>query len=212
MAEFEITDADLAGLKGKVAVVTGGSSGIGLATVSKLLSHGAAVVNADLQPPTEIPEGFYEFVKTDVTVWADQVAMFKKAIAIHGRVDHVFANAGLGPRTDYLSMEVDENGDLKEPSHALLDVSLKGVMHTATLAMHHMRKQAEGGSIVINGSTTGLQRLRAVDYSKLPCLCCCSLRYTDVKLQQQQSMQSWASAEASSRLSSRQACRSESTS
>ncbi|KAF6797602.1 short-chain dehydrogenase [Colletotrichum musicola] len=165
MAEFEINDADLAGLKGKVAIVTGGSSGIGLATVSELLSQGAAVVNADLQPPAEQPEGSYDFVKTDVTVWADQVALFKKAVAIHGRVDHVFANAGLGPRTDYLSMELDENGDLKEPSHALLDVSLKGVMHTATLAMHHMRKQAEGGSIVINGSTTGMQRLRAVDYT-----------------------------------------------
>ncbi|KAK1470623.1 short-chain dehydrogenase [Colletotrichum tamarilloi] len=165
MTEFLIEDKDLVGLKGKVAIVTGGSSGIGLAAVNTLLSQGASVINADIQPPAEQPENFYTFVKTDVTVWAEQIALFKKAKDIYGRIDHVFANAGLGPRANYLSTEVDENGDLKEPTHQLLDVSLTGVMHTATIAIYYMRQQAEGGSIVINGSTTGLQRLRAVDYS-----------------------------------------------
>ncbi|GJC81487.1 (-)-trans-carveol dehydrogenase [Colletotrichum tofieldiae] len=165
MAEFVIEDKSLANLKGKVVIVTGGSAGIGLATVATLLSQGASVVNADINPPTKQPESSYTFVKTDVTVWADQVALFKETKKIHGRIDHVFANAGVGPRANYLSTEVDEKGDLIEPTHALLDVSLKGVMHTATLAIYHMRQQAEGGSIVINGSSTGLQRLRAVDYS-----------------------------------------------
>ncbi|KAK2054488.1 short chain dehydrogenase [Colletotrichum caudatum] len=165
MAEFVIEDRDLSSLEGKVVIVTGGSSGIGLATVATLLSHGASVVNADINPPAERLERSYSFVRTDVTVWADLVALFNEAKKTHGRIDHVFANAGVGPSANYLSTEVDADGDLIEPAHVLLDVSLKGVVNTATLAIYHMRQQAEGGSIVINGSSTGLQRLRAVDYS-----------------------------------------------
>lgn len=85
---------------------------------------------------------------------------------MHGRVDHVFANAGLGPRADYFSTEVDENGDLKEPTYDLLDVSLKGVMNTTTLAIYYFRQQPEGGSVVINGSVMGIQRCRAADYGE----------------------------------------------
>lgn len=149
-----------------IGICVGGSSGIGLATVNTLLSQGASVVNADLQPPAQQLEGAYTFVQANVAVWADLVVLFKNTKEIYGRVDHVFANAGVGPRINYLSTEVDENGDLKEPSHELLDVNLKGVINTATLAIHYMRDQPEGGSIVINGSSTGLQRIRAVDYGE----------------------------------------------
>uniref|UniRef100_L2FFT5 Short chain dehydrogenase n=1 Tax=Colletotrichum fructicola (strain Nara gc5) TaxID=1213859 RepID=L2FFT5_COLFN len=167
MAEFLIADEDLVGVKGKVVIVTGGSSGIGLATVTTLLAHGASVVNADIQPPPQQHEAAsYTFVKTDVTLWADQIALFKKTKEVYGRVDHVFANAGMGPNANYLSTEVDENGDLKEPSHALLDVSLKGVMHTATIAIFHMRQQAEGGSIVINGSTTATAKHAVLGFGR----------------------------------------------
>lgn len=153
--------------------VQGGSSGIGQATVDLLLSLGARVINADLQEPAKQPEssaaGEYVYVKTNVTVWADLVAMFKRSKELYGRIDSVFANAGLGPRADFLSMDVDENGDLKEPNYDVIDVSLKGLMNTCALALYHIRQQAEGGSIVLCGSTTGLQRLRAVDYCTYIC-------------------------------------------
>lgn len=145
----------------------GGSSGIGLATVELLLSIGASVVNGDVQAPEKEMAGAYEFIKTDVTKWEELLALFNKAKETHGRIDHVFANAGIGPRADYLSTQLDQAGNLMEPSSQNLDINLKGVINTSTLAIHHLRQQAEGGSIVITGSATGLQRFRAVDYGKL---------------------------------------------
>ncbi|KFH40979.1 putative oxidoreductase-like protein [Hapsidospora chrysogenum ATCC 11550] len=169
MAEFLIKDEDLASLKGEVVIVTGASSGIGLATVQLLLSLGANVVGADIQPPAEPIDSSaaFTFQQTDVTVWSDLVSLFKRTKQLHGRVDHVFANAGISPRADYLSTELDENGDLKEPTHRVLDTNTKGVINTTTLAIYHMRHQPEplGGSVTITSSIAGVQRFRAVDYT-----------------------------------------------
>lgn len=129
-----------------------------------LLAHGSTVVNGDLNPAAIRASDTYSFVQTDVANWASLNALFRKAKELHGRIDHVFANAGLGPRADYLSTELDANGDLKEPAHAVLDVSMRGVVNTGTLAIYYLRQQAEGGSIVVNASTMGIQRCRAVDY------------------------------------------------
>ena len=98
--------------------------------------------------------------------WADLSALFKKAKEHHGRIDYVFANAGIGPRANYLVLETDENGDLKEPSQEVLDINLKSVINTACLAVHYMKQQPEGGSIVLMSSSTSLQPLRAPDYCK----------------------------------------------
>ncbi|EED21069.1 hydroxyacyl dehydrogenase, putative [Talaromyces stipitatus ATCC 10500] len=166
MAEFVIKDEDLNGLKGKVVIVTGTSSGIGLATANLLLSLGASVVGGDIQPsatPESTPN--WLFVQTNVTVWTDLSNLFKKAKEHFGRIDHVYANAGIGPRANYLALETDANGELKEPTFETLDVNLKSVMNTATLAVHYIKQQPEGGSVVLMGSSTGLQPLRAPDYS-----------------------------------------------
>lgn len=146
----------------------GGSSGIGLAAVDLFLAHGAIVVNGDVSPPASPPSASYTYVQADVSNWASLNALFRKAKDLHARIDHVFANAGLGFRADYLATELDGNGDLKEPSHAALDVGMRGVINTGTLAIYYIRQQPEGGSIVVNASVMGIQRCRAVDYGGGP--------------------------------------------
>jgi len=138
-----------------------------------LLSLGASVVSGDIQPPPAT--GDFLFVQTDVKCWPDLTKLFKTTKDKHGRIDYVFANAGIGPRANYLALEVDEKGDLLEPNRDTLDVNLNSVVNTATLAVHYLKEQAEGGSIVLMGSSTSLQPLRAADYCKSPsCHVCVS--------------------------------------
>jgi NAD(P)-dependent dehydrogenase (short-subunit alcohol dehydrogenase family) len=144
--------------------MTGGSSGIGLATVELLQSLGASVVSGDIQAPPATGE--FLFVQTDVKNWADLVNLFRSAKEKYGRIDYVFANAGIGPRANYLALDVDEKGDPKEPNRDTLDINLNSVVNTATLAVHYLKDQAEGGSIVLMGSSTSLHPVRAVDYCK----------------------------------------------
>lgn len=96
------------------------------------------------------------------------MSLFKLAKEKFGRIDYVFANAGISPRANYLQLETLEDGDLKEPNYDLVDIMLKGVMNTATLGVHYLKQQDEGGAIVLMGSSTSLQPLRAPDYCKYP--------------------------------------------
>jgi NAD(P)-dependent dehydrogenase (short-subunit alcohol dehydrogenase family) len=128
--------------KAQLTSKSGGSSGIGLATVELLVSLGASVVSGDIQAPPAR------------TSWTDLTKLFKAAKEKHGRLDYVFANAGIGPRANYLALDIDENGDPKEPNRDQSEI-LNSVINTATLGVHQMKEQTEGGSIVIMGSSTG---------------------------------------------------------
>jgi NAD(P)-dependent dehydrogenase (short-subunit alcohol dehydrogenase family) len=140
--------------KAQLTSKSGGSSGIGLATVELLVSLGASVVSGDIQAPPARVQGDFLFVQTDVTSWTDLTKLFKAAKEKHGRLDYVFANAGIGPRANYLALDIDENGDPKEPNRDQSEI-LNSVINTATLGVHQMKEQTEGGSIVIMGSSTG---------------------------------------------------------
>ena len=132
-------------LAGKVAVVTGGASGIGLASVRRLHAEGATIVIGDIDPATgkdvaDEVEG--TFVPVDV---ADEVAvdtLFDTAAKTYGSVDIAFNNAGISPPDD----DLIENTGL-EAWQRVQDVNLKSVFLCCKAALRHMVPQQKGSII-----------------------------------------------------------------
>ena len=90
-------------LEGRVAVITGAGSGIGLATAKRLASEGAKIVAVDMnaesgEAAAKATGGI--FVKADVTSASDVENMYKVAFDTYGRIDIAFNNAGISPPDD----------------------------------------------------------------------------------------------------------------
>ncbi|MFF2483029.1 SDR family NAD(P)-dependent oxidoreductase [Paenibacillus sp. NPDC058071] len=139
-------------LQHKVAIVTGGASGIGLETVKLFVREGAKAVIADFaEQGQEVAEqlkkeGFEaHFVKTDVTREDDVKKMVEETVEKYGRVDILFANAGIAKdaKGDELSLEAWQR---------TVDINLTGVFLSDKYVIEQMLKQGEGGAIVNCGS------------------------------------------------------------
>ncbi len=90
-------------LEARVAIVTGGAGGIGLATVRRLASEGARVVVADVDPAagkSSANEVDGLFVQADVSEPAEVEQLYKTAYDAYGRIDIAFNNAGISPPED----------------------------------------------------------------------------------------------------------------
>jgi NAD(P)-dependent dehydrogenase (short-subunit alcohol dehydrogenase family) len=137
--------------QGRTAVVTGGNSGIGLATARKLVAEGANVVIMGRDAKT-LDAAVKELgprargVRGDVAKLADLDRLFQETKAAFGKVDVLFVNAGLAefrPFTDIDEAFYDKT----------TDVNVKGAFFTAQKALPLFPK--EGGSIVFNTSVVG---------------------------------------------------------
>ena len=145
-------------LAGKVAIITGGASGIGLATVMKFAAEGAKVVIADFNAQTgataieaAIQRGYdVSFIKTDVASEEDVEAMCEHTLRTHGRLDVLFNNAGVGGAIGPLTETTVEDWDYT------FNVLAKGVFLGIKHGARIMRKQDEGGSIINTASIAGL--------------------------------------------------------
>ena len=147
-------------LQDRVAVITGGASGMGKDTVMRFLAEGARVVVADFNELTGAElmqrasaQGFADsirFIKTDVAQEADIENMFDLAIREFGRLDIVFNNAGVGGAIGPLTETTTEAWDYT------MDVLAKGVFLGIKHAARHMRAQGSGGVIINTASIAGL--------------------------------------------------------
>ena len=132
-------------LDGKVAVITGGCSGIGLATVRRFVAEGARVVIGDLDDERGkelAAELGILYVHTDVTSKADVDALFAAAKDTLGSVDIAFNNAGISPPDDdsILTTELDAWKRVQE-------VNLTSVYLCCKAALPYMLEQKKGSII-----------------------------------------------------------------
>jgi NAD(P)-dependent dehydrogenase (short-subunit alcohol dehydrogenase family) len=133
-------------LVGRVAVVTGGASGIGLATARRFAAEGAHVVIGDVDPAagtTAADAVGGMFVPVDVTSPEQVSALFEAAVSSYGGLDIAFNNAGISPPDDdsILTTELDAWRRVQE-------VNLTSVYLCCKAAIPHM--QARGKGSIIN--------------------------------------------------------------
>ena len=135
-------------LKGKVAIVTGGGSGIGKAVCLRFARAGAKVVVADIRNASDVAKEVKGiFVKTDVSNEVQVKRLMKTAVSKFGRLDIVVNNAGIDPG----------GGTLDELKEEIFDrafsINAKGVMWGIKHAIGHI---GDGGSIINTSSLVGL--------------------------------------------------------
>lgn len=139
---------------GKVVIVTGAASGIGLATSKRLLVDGATVVGADvIEPPGDLGDR-WTHVPTDVTDERSVQALVAAAVETGGRLDGVVHAAGVAGGGLAHQVEADE-------WHRVIAVNLTGTFFVAKHVIDRLLKQervdGERGSIVTLASIEGLE-------------------------------------------------------
>lgn len=137
--------------KNKVAIVTGGASGIGRATALAFAKKGAKVIVVDWKENAETVDiikksgGEALFIKCDVSKLSDVKAMVEKTIATFGRLDYAFNNAGIEGKQGDTQDCSEENFD------KTIGVNLKGIWLCMKYEIPEMIKQGKG--VIVNCSS-----------------------------------------------------------
>lgn len=151
-------------MRDKVAIVTGGAQGIGLACAKVFVGEGAKVVIGDVRSDqgrkaaaalTKAGPGEAAFVKCDVGRPADVKKLVDTAVARFGKLDVAVANAGINRMADFLDMPLEQWNEV-------LKVNLTGVFLTDQYAARQMVKQGTGGAIVNMSSVNAVMAIPTI--------------------------------------------------
>jgi NAD(P)-dependent dehydrogenase (short-subunit alcohol dehydrogenase family) len=143
-------------LQGKTVVITGGTSGIGLATAKRFVAEGAHIFitgrrQAELDKAVDEIGGAGTGIRSDVSNLDDLDRLFAVVGENRGGLDILFANAGIGEVAP-LGMITEEHFDLT------FGINVRGTLFTVQKALPLM---SAGGSIILTSSTTGSKGTRA---------------------------------------------------
>ncbi|MFA5584257.1 MAG: SDR family oxidoreductase, partial [Bacteriovoracaceae bacterium] len=136
-------------LDGRVAIVTGASSGIGKAIAEKFVSEGAKVVFSDLKPEENFKESDYCFFQDcDVSEAENLDQLVNKAVEKYGKLDIMVNNAGIGETLDIINTS-------NESWNKVIGINLSGVFYGTRAAARYMKDAKVKGSIINMSSILG---------------------------------------------------------
>ena len=141
-------------LKDKVAIITGGSRGIGYATAEKFIQEGAAVIITASSPATaqkaveqlkeKYPTAKVSGISPDLSSLESVKSAFAEVAATYGVIDILVNNAGVSESTPLLSYT-------EETFDKVMDLNVKGVFNASRVAVEYMEKQGTG--VILNTSS-----------------------------------------------------------
>ncbi len=152
------------GIKDKVIVITGASSGLGEATARRLARDGARLVLGARRIERlqglakELSLGPDAAVRTDVTQHDQVRHLVDHAVKMHGRIDVILNNAGLMPHSPLERAKVED-------WNRMIDVNIKGVLYGIAAALPHMKAQKSGHIINVSSVAGHLVRPGSAVYA-----------------------------------------------